>query len=281
MKTWKKMISMASLVCISMASFGVAAAEAASARDTQAASEYERVFGNEAFSHAEQEPELTAVMNKLIHSDIASASTLTDTQRQLVTMVVLAANQNQPMLRRQTEGALRVGVKPVEIREAIYQVAPYIGLPKAWEALDSINAVFRDHHIPLPLPEQGTVTDANRLQKGLDIQVGIYGDRIIQRRETAPADEKVIQEALTAYCFGDTYTRGTLDLPMRELLTMSVIASLGGAESQLKGHMQGNLTVGNTRETLAGAITEMMPYIGFPRTLNALRILDEVAPAVK
>ena len=67
-----------------------------------------------------------------------------------------------------------------------------------------------------------------------------------------------------------------MDLKTRELLTMSVLASLGGLESQLKGHITGNLKVGNSRETIIAAITVALPYNGFPRTLNAIRCVNEV-----
>lgn len=273
-----RILSAMGVLCLGCAAMGGMAAEA-SDRTAQGKTEYRRVFGGEPIPGSWEDPELAAVMKSLIHGDIASQTKLTDTQRQLVTIVTLAANQNQTMLGRQVDGALRIGVKPLEIREAVYQVAPYIGLPKAFEALKTMNTVFAAHGIAVPLPPQGTVTDENRLEKGLAIQTGIYGDRITQRRTAAPADERTIQDALSAYCFGDTYTRKTLDLPMRELLTMTVIASLGGADAQLKGHIRGNLTVGNDRETLVGTITELMPYIGFPRTLNALRAVDEIVPA--
>ena len=51
-----------------------------------------------------------------------------------------------------------------------------------------------------------------------------------------------------------------------------------GYGSQLKGHLQGNLNVGNDKETLLGVITQLLPYAGYPRTLNALSVLNEVAP---
>ena len=50
------------------------------------------------------------------------------------------------------------------------------------------------------------------------------------------------------------------------------------AQPQLKGHIQGNLKVGNGRETLMAAITQLLPFVGYPRTLNAMCCLNEVAP---
>jgi 4-carboxymuconolactone decarboxylase len=51
-------------------------------------------------------------------------------------------------------------------------------------------------------------------------------------------------------------------------------------ESQIKGHMRGNLNVGNGRDMLLDVITQLLPWVGYPRTLNALSCLNEVAPEV-
>ena len=103
---------------------------------------------------------------------------------------------------------------------------------------------------------------------------------IFKGRESSPADLMHIQDNLASFCFGDTYTRGTFDMKMRELLTMSALAALG-TEPQLKGHIAGNFAVGNSRETIIGAFTAALPYIGFPRTLNAIRCLEEVEAGMK
>ena len=164
----------------------------------------------------------------------------------------------------------------MQIREALYHVAPYIGFPKVFEALDAANEVFKAKGIKLPLENQGTTTDANRFEKGLEFQVNAYGERINQMRDATPDYQKHLQDNLSAFCFGDTYTRGTLDYKTREMLTMAVIGTLGTAEPQYKSHVIGTLDAGATKEEVIGVITTMNPYIGFPRTLNALRIANEV-----
>ena len=79
-------------------------------------------------------------------------------------------------------------------------------------------------------------------------------------------------------CFGDFVTRGGLDTGTRELLTFSMLLTLGGCEPQLKGHIRGNLNVGNDKRTLLTVITQLLPYVGYPRSLNAIACLNEVAP---
>jgi 4-carboxymuconolactone decarboxylase len=94
-------------------------------------------------------------------------------------------------------------------------------------------------------------------------------------RAAAPKDQRHIQDFLASNCFGDYYTRGGLDLKTRELLTLCMLAALGGCEAQLSGHVAGNLAVGNDRAILVSAITQLLPFIGYPRALNALRVINE------
>jgi 4-carboxymuconolactone decarboxylase len=94
----------------------------------------------------------------------------------------------------------------------------------------------------------------------------------------SPANQIHIQKYISANCFGDFLSRKGIDIKTRELLTFSMILSLGGCEPQLKGHIQGNLNVGNDKETLLCTVTQLLPYIGYPRTLNAIRCLNEVVP---
>ena len=62
------------------------------------------------------------------------------------------------------------------------------------------------------------------------------------------------------------------------MLTFAMLISLGSCEPQVKGHVHGNLKVGNDRACLVDVVTQLLPYIGYPRLLNALRVIDEVAP---
>lgn len=65
---------------------------------------------------------------------------------------------------------------------------------------------------------------------------------------------------------------------MRELVTFSLLVSLGGCEPQVKGHIAGNVNVGNDKAVLLAVVTQLLPWIGYPRTLNAIGCLNEVLP---
>ena len=84
---------------------------------------------------------------------------------------------------------------------------------------------------------------------------------------------------LASNCFGDYYTRKGLDLNTRELLTMAILVNLG-TEPQLKAHIGANLKI-RTAEYVEQAIYNCLPYCGYPRTLNALRLLKEAVAEAK
>ena len=223
------------------------------------------------------DPDLIAMKERLVYGEIVERGTLNDHQRMLVTLVALAASRTLEEMKIQTEAALRVGLSPVEIKEALYQCAPYIGFPGTESALRRVNEAFVEKGIPLPVESQATVTEESRFRDGLTAQKAIFGDSIDKMHASAPEGQKdIMVNCLSAFCFGDFYTRKGLDLKTRELLTFSIVSALGGCEAQVKAHVQGNANMGNTRQNLIDALAQMLPYIGFPRTLNALGCVNAV-----
>ena len=223
------------------------------------------------------DPDLIAMKERLVYGEIVERGTLNDHQRMLVTLVALAASRTLEEMKIQTEAALRVGLSPVEIKEALYHCAPYIGFPGTESALRLVNEAFVEKGIPLPVESQATVTEESRFRDGLTAQKAIFGDSIDKMHASAPEGQKdIMVNCLSAFCFGDFYTRKGLDLKTRELLTFSIVSALGGCEAQVKAHVQGNANMGNTRQNLIDALAQMLPYIGFPRTLNALGCVNAV-----
>ena len=171
--------------------------------------------------------------------------------------------------------ALEVGVTPVEVKEIVYQAVAYTGMARAFDFLHATNDVLTSRGISLPLPGQSTTTPETRHAKGLEVQKRLLGERIDQMYAQSPKDQLHIQHYLSANCFGDYLTRTGLELKTREQLTLAMLASLGGCEAQLAGHVTANLAAGNDRNTLIAVVTQLLPFIGYPRTLNALKVINE------
>ena len=223
------------------------------------------------------DPELAALWNNFMNADVLPYGSLEGKTRALVLFAghVAAGSINEyKMLLAQ---ALDNGVSPVEAKEAIYQTIPYAGMAKAYDFLTATNEVLQSRGIKLPLAGQSTTSPQTRLEKGIAVQGDIFGtEHIRAMRESAPAELKHIQDYLSANCFGDYYTRNGLDIKARELLTFAVLVSMGGAEPQAKAHVQANLNVGNSRENLIDTVTQLLPFIGYPRSLNAINVINEV-----
>lgn len=227
------------------------------------------------------DPEFAATKERLIYGEVYAEETLSAKLRELIILAVATTNQTMNEVKRHTAAALAVGVKPEEIKEAIYHCAPYIGLGKAENAVVVVNEVFAEKGVALPVESGQIVTEENRLADGIAAQKSIFGANIDTMRASAPENQKNIQDYLSAYCFGDFYTRRFLTIPERELLTFAILAAQGGCEPQVKAHVGGNAAVGNKKETLLAALTVCLPYIGFPRALNALGCINEVLPETK
>ena len=59
------------------------------------------------------------------------------------------------------------------------------------------------------------------------------------------------------------------------------LAALGGCEPQLTSHAGANLRIGNDNAFLIQVISQCLPYIGYPRSLNALRCVNDAAQAAR
>lgn len=225
------------------------------------------------------EPELSHILDNFIYTDVQKHISFTPAQQELLTLAILTALNTPQEIPAHVQGALKTGATPEQIHEAIMHTTPYVGYPRSKAALTQMHKAFKKAGVKMPLAQAGTVTEATRFDKGLEKQIEVAGERIITGRQTAPADQMHINDFLAANCFGDYYTREVLNMQERELLTFASIIAIGGADPQARGHVAANLKVGNTRQQLLDVITVALPYIGYPRTLNALAAINSVVPA--
>ncbi len=238
---------------------------------------HDALFPGRVSTLAVTDPELIEYFDDFAFDEVLGHDDLDPRIRLMTQLASMIASQALGEYRVMLGAALTVGVTPVEIKEIVYQAVPYVGMAKVFDFLHATNDVLEEHGVELPLPGQSTTDRSTRFEKGIAVQKRVVGDAAVDAMHAnAPDDEKHIQHYLSANCFGDHLTRTGIDVPTRELLTFAMLVSLGGCEPQVAGHVRGNLNVGNTRETLLNVLTQLLPYIGYPRSLNALRVLDEL-----
>lgn len=226
-----------------------------------------------------KDPELFEIFDNFALGEVLGHGGLDARTRLMCILASNVASQGRAAFRATLDAALGAGVTPVEVKEVLYQAVPYVGMAKVADFIGAANDVLEARGVGLPLEGQSTTTPADRFEKGLAVQRSIFGaGHIDAMREAAPENQKHIQQYLSDNCFGDFLTRGGLDVKTRELVTFSLLVSLGGCEPQVKGHIASNVNLGNDKAVLLAVVTQLLPYIGYPRTLNAIGCLNEVLP---
>lgn len=190
---------------------------------------------------------------------------LDDRTRYMVILAALIGCGGVDAYKEMLPKALENGITPIEAKEIVYQAADYLGYGRMLPFLNAANEIFVEKDIPLPLDGQATTNLGNRLEKGIEAQAEIFGEHM---KEAWKAGH--INRWLAANCFGDYYTRKGLTLAERELITFCFLMAQGGCEPQLIAHSKGNMNMGNDRAFLIKVVSQCLPYIGYPRSLNAI-----------
>ena len=156
------------------------------------------------------------------------------------------------------------------LKEVIYQLTPYLGYGRIYPFLVLTEEILGQ------TKDAKTVTNETRYQKGLEVQGEIVGKEALAfMREKEKEEYKFIWDDLASYCFGDFYTRKYLTIQEREIITFTALASFRDVTPQLGSHVKANLQVGNKKETLIEIVKLLVPYLGFPRSLNVINVIKE------
>ena len=201
---------------------------------------------------------------------------LDEVTRHMAILATLLGCQGVDEFKLELPRALDAGISPVMAKEVVYQAVDYWGIGRVEPFLDATNDILVERGVKLPLEGQATTTRENRLEKGIQAQVDIFGDGMKEAWKNGH-----INRWLAANCFGDYYTRTGLDLAQREMITFCFLAAQGGCEPQLIAHAGGNMNLGNDKEFLVKVVSQCLPYIGYPRSLNAITCINKAAEARK
>lgn len=113
----------------------------------------------------------------------------------------------------------------------------------------------------------------------------INGKAMLQRVDAEAADHVMasldrvapdVAKLILEFAFNDIYTRPGLSLQQRELVTITSLLMQGDTADQLRVHLNGCLNVGLSRTEIVETCIHCIPYVGFPKVLNALTVVKEV-----
>lgn len=240
---------------------------------------HEKMFPGYESDFLRTDPEFIELFDNFAFDEVIEATkdVLDDKTGFMTTLAVLIGCQGIDEFIPMVKAALNFGVTPEEIKEIVYQAVAYIGIGRVFPYLKATNCVFESCNIKIPTAPASTTNRETRIEAGEAKQVEIFGERMKDLKSQGDKETNPINRALVGNCFGDYYTRKGLDARLRELMTFCYLYSQGGCESQLQSHTAANLRNGNSRAFLIAVLIRNIPFMGYPRTLNALRIVNEQA----
>lgn len=222
----------------------------------------------------ETDPEFMERFNAFALDEVVNepGQQLDDTTRFMAVLSALIGCQGIDLYEEMLPKAMEEALTPVMVKEIVYQAAAYLGMGRVYPFLCKTNETMEKAGIEIPLEGQATTTMENRREKGSQAQVEIFGESMKDFWKGGH-----INRWLAENCFGDYYTRTGLDLKQRELITFCFLAAQGGCEPQLTSHAAGNMNVGNDKNFLVRVVSQCLPYIGYPRSLNAIACINKAA----
>ncbi len=191
-------------------------------------------------------------------------------------LVTLTSNQMYDEIKNEVALSVKDNLSAEEIKEAIYQSAPYCGYMRTVKAMNTADAALDELGISIPNKSRKTVTDATRYENGLAIQRQFFGQQIGTVTSDMNSAQKLQTIYLSGICFGDFYTRSGLDLNTREFLTFCTIAANGGCDSQAQAHAAVNINIGHSDKMLYAAALANADINGETKTNEILKIIETV-----
>lgn len=238
---------------------------------------HEKMFPGYHSDFLETDPEFIERFDNFAFDEVVNQDDLDDKTRFMAILATLLGCQGVDEFRAMMPAALNFGVTPVEVKEIVYQAVAYLGIGRVFPFLKITNEVLKEREIPLPLPAQATTTTEKRREAGTQVQVDIFGEHMRDFWKSGAEESRHINYWLADNCFGDYYTRRGLDYQQREMITFCFLAAQGGCEPQLTSHAAANMRIGNDKAFLIKIISQCLPFIGYPRSLNALSCVNKAA----
>ena len=236
---------------------------------------HEKMFPGYVSSFLKTDPEFIERFDNFAFDEVVNNSNLDNKTRWLAILATVIGCQGIDEFKALLPAAMNFDVSPIEIKETVYQATAYLGIARVFPFLKATNEIFTSMGIELPIANQSTTTTENRLEKGRQAQIDIFGDSMKDFYKSGDNEIRHINYWLTDNCFGDYYTRKGLNYRQREIITFCFLASQGGCEAQLISHAKANIRLGNDKKSLIDVISQCILFIGYPRSLNALNCVNE------
>lgn len=206
---------------------------------------------------------------------------LNEKQQAIVRISALTAKGELTRLEQALEAGMDAGLSVNQIKEVIVHLYAYAGFPRSIRGLQTFMTILDNRRKNGIVDEIGPEASPIRDQRSRYDRGKANLDSLLGTPQTGPpkgyaAFSPVIEVFLKEHLFADIFDRDVLSYAQRELVTISVLASLEGLEPMLRSHMNICLNLGLTPDQLHGFVEVIRQIIGKKEAKAAKRVLDEV-----
>lgn len=227
-------------------------------------------------SLAETSADLSRFTVEYPYGDVLSRPGLELPLRQLCTVAMLLADGSaQPQLKYHMAGFLNVGGEPRALVELMFVSVAILGFPPTINAVGLLRSVFAERKLAFTPIAPATDDGTGRSQNGIETLRRLTGGDAQAYFDGFAKASPDLARLSVEYAFGETLSRGGLDVKAKSLAIIAMLAAAGNHTSALRLHLSGALANGVTREELIEVLIQLSVYRGFPAALNAFAVARE------
>ena len=211
---------------------------------------------------------------------VESNKALTTKQQSIVPIAAYTAKGELKQLKPALNEGLDAGLTVNEIKEVLVHLHAYCGFPRSIRGLQTFMEVLDERKAKGIIDEMGAdaspVSDElSKYERGKKNLEELIGRPITGPPSGYAAFAPVIEIFLKEHLFSDIFDRDILTSAERELVTISVLSSIGGVEPMLRSHLSICLNVGFTPEQLNEFVEIIKSTVGKKEAKDALLVLNE------
>ena len=223
-------------------------------------------------------PDLKRIVDEALWGSVWTRPGLDMERRCMCTVAALTALGQMPLLRRNIERALNLGVTPDQVVEVVIQMTFLVGIPSVEGAMKLTKDIFEEQGIEYT-PTQAYNTDRTveeLHQAGMRIYDQEMGEPALYPVDDPDSVENELQKFVEQYHWGAIHSRPGLDPKTRALCSLSAMTVQGQYDRQIRRLIEGALHVGATPQEVMEVFFQLVFYGSYTNSRTAMRVARSV-----
>ena len=202
-------------------------------------------------------------------------------QQSIITISALTAKGDLEQLQKALHKGLDAGLTINQMKEVLVQIYAYAGFPRSIRGLQTLMSIIQERKANGINDKVGADAspvndDREKYVRGREILGNLTGASQLGPATGYSAFAPVMDTFLKEHLFADIFERDVLSYAERELVTISVLSSIGGVEPMLQSHLNISLNVGLTPDQLQHFVAVIESSAGKEEAKAAQAVLDGV-----